>query len=49
VIFHKYGDVDYVNRIWLEGQRYGVKLDPTKAEVKDASATSVAKYPLSGN
>jgi hypothetical protein len=37
VTFHKYGDVEYLNRIWVEGQEYGMKVDPTKAEM-NASA-----------
>jgi hypothetical protein len=32
VTFHKYADVDYLNRIWVAGQRYGMKVEPTKAE-----------------
>src|ERR1700747_511420 len=32
VTFHKYGDVEYLNRIWVAGQRYGMKVEPTKAE-----------------
>ena len=37
VTFNKYGDVEYLNRIWVEGQEYGMKVDPTKAEM-NASA-----------
>src|SRR3979411_18400 len=33
VTFHKYGDSEYLNRIWVEGQEYGMKVDPTKAEM----------------
>ena len=29
ITFHKYGDTEYLNRIWVEGQRYGMKIDPT--------------------
>jgi hypothetical protein len=32
VTFHKYGDTEYLNRIWLEGQEYGMRVYPTKAE-----------------
>ena len=42
VTFHKYGDVEYLNRIWVVGQRYGMKVEPTKAEIKAASSTAVA-------
>ena len=37
VTFHKYGDTEYLNRIWVEGQEYGMKVDPTKAETKAAA------------
>jgi hypothetical protein len=48
VTFHKYGDVEYLNRIWVIGQRYGMKVDPTKAELKAAANTSVVERTLSG-
>ena len=48
VTFHKYGDVEYLNRIWVVGQRYGMKVEPTKAELKVASTTAVADYTVSG-
>ena len=42
VTFHKYGDTEYIDRIWVEGQEYGMKVDPTKAETKaDANANPV--------
>jgi hypothetical protein len=49
VTFHKYGGVDYLNRLWVVGQRYGMKLDPTKAELKAASATAVVEHSVAGN
>ena len=49
VTFQQYGDVDFVNRIWIAGERYGVKVDPTKAERKDASAASMVENPISGD
>jgi len=30
VTFHKYGDTEYLNRIWVEGQEYGMKLIPLR-------------------
>jgi len=48
VTFHKYGDVDYLNRIWIEGQTYGMKVEPTKAEKKAAVAASAAEHTLTG-
>ena len=46
VTFHKYGDTEYLNRIWVNGQRYGMKVDPTKAETKAATTTSVVEHSL---
>jgi hypothetical protein len=48
VTFHKYGDVEYLNRIWVVGQRYGMKVEATKAELKVASTTAVADYTVTG-
>lgn len=48
VTFHKYADVDYLNRIWVAGQRYGMKVEPTKAEQKAASTTPVIEHTVSG-
>jgi hypothetical protein len=30
--FQKYGDTDYLNRVWIEGQNYGIKIAPGKVE-----------------
>lgn len=46
VIFHKYGDTDYLNRIWVSGQRYGMKVDPTKAETKAGASANVVEHSL---
>lgn len=32
VTFNKYGDTQHLDRIWIQGQQYGMKLDPTKAD-----------------
>jgi hypothetical protein len=47
VTFHKYGDTEYLNRIWVEGQEYGMKVDPTKAEMKTAANANVVEHSLS--
>jgi hypothetical protein len=44
VTFHKYGNADYLNRIWLNGQRYGMKVEPTKSETKAAASASVVEH-----
>ena len=46
VTFHKYGDTDYLNRIWIDGQNYGMKVDPTKAETKAAAKANVVEHSL---
>jgi hypothetical protein len=47
VTFHKYGDAEYLNRVWIEGQQYGMKVDPTKAETKAAAKANVVEHSLS--
>jgi hypothetical protein len=32
VTFEKYGDSDYLDRVWIEGQEYGIGLDPGRIE-----------------
>ena len=49
VTFHKYGDTEYLNRIWVEGQEYGMKVDPTKAETKAAANVNVVEHSLSAS
>ena len=48
VTFHKYGNTEYLNRIWVEGQRYGMKLVPTKSEKKIASGAAPTEHSLTG-
>ena len=49
VTFHKYGDTEYLNRIWVEGQKYGMKADPTKAELKAAANANVVEHSQSAS
>jgi hypothetical protein len=49
VTFHKYGDTEYLNQIWVEGQQYGMQVDPTKAELKAAANTNVVEHSLSAS
>jgi hypothetical protein len=49
VTFHKYGDAVYLDRVWVEGQEYGMKVDPTKAEKKAAANASVVDHSVSAN
>jgi hypothetical protein len=49
VTFHKYGDTDYLNRLWVNGQRYGMKVDPTNAETKAAANANVVEHSIVAN
>jgi hypothetical protein len=40
ITFQKIGDADYLNRVWIEGQNYGIKVAPGKVETE---ATATAK------
>jgi hypothetical protein len=46
VTFHKYGGTDFLNRIWVVGQHYGMKVDPTKVETNAAASTNVVEHSL---
>jgi hypothetical protein len=48
VSFEKYGDTDYLNRVWIEGQTYGIKADPTRAESAAAAAVNAEQHTASG-
>jgi hypothetical protein len=48
VTFQKYGSVDYLDRIWVEGQRYGMKVDPTNAEKKAAANAAPVEHSIVG-
>jgi hypothetical protein len=49
VTFHKYGNTEYLNRIWSRGQEYGMKVDPTKAEMKAAANANVVEHSVSAS
>jgi hypothetical protein len=46
VTFRKYGDTEYLNRIWVGGQKYGMKLEPTKSEMQAATNNNVVEHSL---
>jgi len=46
VTFHKYGDTEYLNGIWVGGQKYGMKLEPTKSEMQAATNNNVVEHSL---
>ncbi len=49
VTFHKYGNTEYLNRIWVEGETYGMKVEPTKAEQKAASVSTLEEHSLTAS
>jgi hypothetical protein len=49
VTFHKYGGTEYLNRVWVQGQEYGMKVEPTKAETKAAANANVVEHSLSAS
>ena len=43
VTFEKYGDADYLDRVWIEGEEYGISADPGRVETAaEANATAHA-------
>jgi hypothetical protein len=48
VTFQKVNNVEYLNRVWVVGQQYGMKIEPSKAELKAASATAVVEHSVAG-
>ena len=48
VSFHRYGTAEYLTLIWVGGQKYGMKLEPTKAEKKAAAAAKPETHSVSG-
>jgi hypothetical protein len=49
VTFQKYDGVDYLNRVWVDGGIYGMKVDPSKSELKAASAAADVENSTAGN
>jgi hypothetical protein len=47
VTFHRYGTVEYLNQVWVQGQTYGMQIDPTKVEQKLAAATPPETHSVS--
>jgi len=44
VTFEKYGDTDYLNQVRIEGQDYGIKVDPSKVETQAAADTNAPQH-----
>jgi hypothetical protein len=49
VTFHRYGGTDYLNRLWVEGQQYGLKVEPTKMEKQAAEKAGVVEHTVSAS
>jgi hypothetical protein len=47
VTFEKYGDTDYLDRVWIEGQEYGISVDPGRVET--AAETSATQHATSAS
>jgi hypothetical protein len=44
ITFRKYGNTNYLNRVWIEGQNYGIKVAPAKVETKAAADANVVRH-----
>jgi hypothetical protein len=43
VTFEKFGDTNYLDRVWIEGEEYGISVDPGRVETAaEANATQHA-------
>lgn len=47
VTFNKYGDVDFISAIWIEGQNSEMQVLPSKVEQNAAKAAAANKHSLS--
>ena len=48
VSFEKYGDTDYLDRVWIAGETYGIAVDPTKVEAAAAAGANAGEHTASG-
>ena len=48
VSFEKYGDTDYLDRVWIAGETYGIEVDPTKVEAAAAAGANAGEHTSSG-
>jgi hypothetical protein len=48
VSFEKYGDTDYMDRVWIGGETYGMKTDPTRVEAAAAAAVNAEQHTANG-
>ena len=48
VSFEKYGDTDYLDRVWIAGETYGIAVDLTKVEAAAAAGANAGEHTASG-
>lgn len=48
VTFHRYGKDEYLNSVLVGGQKYGMKVEPSKAEQKAAASQKPEVHKVSG-
>ena len=48
VTFHRYGKEEYLNTVLVGGQKYGMQIEPSKAEKKLAAAQKPETHKVSG-
>jgi hypothetical protein len=44
VVFHRYGDREYLSKIWVEDQASGMQVEMTKTEKRDAAKATAAEH-----
>jgi hypothetical protein len=44
ITFQKIGDTDYLSRVWIEGQNYGIKIAPSKVETEAAADANAVQH-----
>ena len=49
VTFRKFGNTDFLNRLWVGGQQYGMQVEQTKAESKLAASASTVEHTIAAN
>jgi hypothetical protein len=49
VTFRKYGNTEFLNRLWVGGQQYGMRVEQTKAESKRAASASTVEHTIAAN
>jgi|ERR1700735_2952477 hypothetical protein len=48
VTFNRYGTTEFLNKLWIDGQTFGMQLQPGKAEQKLAASAKPQVHSVSG-